>query len=260
MPINYTDALDIMYGMINYAWPQVATLAGYTPLLYWPGQPEPQPNRDQIFARVSIQMIQDEQVSLGPLGQQKFEAHGLLYVQLFIPRTVAPLQDSPAFQALDPLNIGRLIAQTLQGIFRMGSQDGDIWFRRPTIRELASTPDYYPITLATEFMYQTVGTQVATVCVLTLDPPPNYTTVTTSFKVVVSGQDGIINPGGEVVIYRINSDVTTEIMTIIPSSQGYDGSNNALYVPGDLFYAVFVPGNSNVLGSTSAQVVYPPNP
>jgi hypothetical protein len=150
MPSTYSDAIDNMFGMVQAIWNQAASIVGYTPILRWPGEEiAAKPPVDQIWSRVSTQIVTDEQTAFANNnGVRLYHAKGLLFIQLFCPRTNADL------------NIGRQFAQFIREGFRKESPDGNIWFTNQRILELPPTDTNYPINVVVTFEYDGVSGQV----------------------------------------------------------------------------------------------------
>lgn len=149
-PITYADAIDTIFGMVNAAWQSAVGIVGYAPQIRWQGQEQPaKPPVDKIWARVSQQIVTDNQAALaGGNGKRLYHAKGLLYIQLFCPRNAGDL------------TIARIFAQYVREVFRTESPDGNIWFTNQRIVELAPTPLAYPINVSCNFEYDNLNGQV----------------------------------------------------------------------------------------------------
>jgi hypothetical protein len=145
--VTYTDALDDMFGTFSDVLSDVETILDYAPQVRWPGIPEPANTpMDQLWMRVSTQMVKEGQSSLSDKdGTKRYESHGLLYVQLFAPRTVS-----------NTLNVARQAAEAIRNRFRKASLSGEVWFRNQVVRELPETTENYPLLVVVEFTYQEV--------------------------------------------------------------------------------------------------------
>jgi hypothetical protein len=147
--ITYSDAIDTLFGIVNAAWAGALSIVGYTPEIRWQGREVPnKPPINKIWARVSSQIVTDTQASLADKNSKRiYHAKGLLYIQLFCPRT-------------DDLTIPRLFAQYIREAFRSESSDGNIWFTNPRIVEQPPTKAHYPIVVSTNFEYDNINGQV----------------------------------------------------------------------------------------------------
>lgn len=150
-PLTYTDALDTMFGIVQGVWTNFAnTLLGYLPQIRWQGkQIAGKPPANQIWARVSLQVVTDEQASLQNInGDRLYDVKGLLYIQLFCPRTDQDLQN------------GRQFAQIIQQTLRQDSADGNVWMSKAKIVEMTPTSLAYPITISVNFEYYSLNSTV----------------------------------------------------------------------------------------------------
>jgi hypothetical protein len=136
--MTYIEAQDEMFGIVKLKLASLSYVA-------WPRVPAPtSPDKTSMWARVSTQIVRDSQSTIGNTGgTRKFEAIGLLYVQLFAPRNIAG--SSEAALAL---------AQIIQKEFRKASPSGLISFSNQKIVELPETDQNYPINVSVTFTYQ----------------------------------------------------------------------------------------------------------
>jgi hypothetical protein len=145
---TYDAVVDEMFGIINDAWKADSTaVAGYIPEIRWKGAPKADPApMDKYWARVSSQLVTDAQSSLSSFnGTKRYRATGLLYFQLFCPRTLP-----------DRESVGRKLAMLIHSAFRKPSISGAIEFRNNVIRELPESEDYYPINVVVNFEFDSV--------------------------------------------------------------------------------------------------------
>lgn len=164
---TYSDAVDEMFGMINSIWnANSSIIAGYVPEIHWPGKPEPTSvPMDQVWARVSVQLVSDKQSSLANSnGVRRYHAIGLLYFQIFCPRTAA-----------STLDIGRALANLIRLAFLKESPSGSIWFIDAVIRELPSTTENYPINIVVTFQYDSLSDNSG-ISSFVIPLKPNYNT------------------------------------------------------------------------------------
>lgn len=144
---DYQAAIDEMFGMIKTAVESAAAQAIAVIDMRWPGMPKPAAvPMDSYWARISTQIVTDNQSSLtNANGVKRFRAIGLLYFQLFCPRTQPSRLDS-----------GRQLAELVQKAFRSPAPSGSIQFRSAQIRELPPTEENYPINVVVTFEYDSV--------------------------------------------------------------------------------------------------------
>lgn len=149
MTTTYHDAIDEMFASAKAVFDgTAAALLGYVPDVRWPGAPlATVPDYTKLWARVSLQIVTDEQASLANNNDKRFFwATGLLFIQLFCPRNVGGSIDK-----------GRLIAEQIQNKFRHQSTSGEIWYRNAKVVELPETEDSYPINVIVQFKYKTIS-------------------------------------------------------------------------------------------------------
>lgn len=124
MILTYTQAIDAMFTRVKLGleagWPDIV---GEMPELRWQGVEEAAiPSGDAYWARISQQTVFEKQQTLGKQGERLFESAGLLFVQIFCPRTSAESYDK-----------GRQMALVARNVFR-GQNDG-VWFRNARIAD-----------------------------------------------------------------------------------------------------------------------------
>lgn len=149
MATTLRAAIDEMFATANNVFTgYAATLLGYAPDVRWPGVPlGTQPDKSRLWARVSTQIVTDEQASLANAqGIQLYAATGLLHIQLFCPRNVGASIDN-----------GRLVAEALQNAFRLQSTSGEIWYSKQKAFELPEAEENYPINVSVQFYYKTIS-------------------------------------------------------------------------------------------------------
>lgn len=141
MPYDYQAAIDELFGIA------AVPLAAANIDVKWPGAPQSaKPAREKTWARVSAQIVTDDQSSLAnSAGKKRYHATGLLYVQLFCSRIEA-----------NGLDNGRTIAKAVQAAFRVDAPSGVMWFRDQKIRELPITEESYPINVVVTFEYESI--------------------------------------------------------------------------------------------------------
>jgi hypothetical protein len=145
MPVTYEQAKDEVFGVVNAGVQAANAIVGYDIEVRWPGNPEPSlPPQDEIWARVSTKTVMESQRSLANFeGKRRYEAHCLLYVQVFCPRSVVGILES-----------GIKVAQAIRSELR--SWQGNVIFRNEQICELDTTEEHYPINVVAEFVFDTV--------------------------------------------------------------------------------------------------------
>lgn len=150
--ITYAEASDEINLLIKEAWElQSSDIVGYIPELRWQGiQYRNLPDTSKYWARVSIQTIFEEQASLsngvGLAGKRRFESSGLVFVQIFCPKS-----DARAFEK------GKLLAVIARDAFRGKSTESAIFFRNVRIQEIPQEDNFERLNIVAEFEYDEIG-------------------------------------------------------------------------------------------------------
>lgn len=164
MTLTYDAAVDEMFGLFKAAWDSgSAAIVGYVPEVRWPGvelkNPDgsiKKPESDKYWARVSQQGVDEEQTSLsacvasnengGVLPASRFTAIGLLFVQLFCPKTEA-----------EAMEFGRELAKLSRAAYRGKKTAGGVWFRNVRIIEVESEELWHRFNVVAEYEYDEVA-------------------------------------------------------------------------------------------------------
>lgn len=151
MTVEYDAAIDEMYALFNLAWlANSAAIAGYVPEVRWPNIEEPsKPDGSKFWARVSSQTVGEPQGGMGACEtpyEKRYEAYGLLFVQIFCPKENAR-----------SMELGRLLAKLARNAYRGKSTPGGVWFRNVRIQELADEAMFHRFNVVAEYEYDEVG-------------------------------------------------------------------------------------------------------
>ncbi|AEX56100.1 minor tail protein [Burkholderia phage vB_BceS_KL1] len=152
MTTTHSEARNEINALFNTAWnANAGALAGYVPNIEWQGkQPRETPDSSKYWARVSIQTVLEEQTTLstceGKPGQKRYTASGLVFVQLFCPKSI-----------VGSFEIGGKLAEVAKKAFRGKTTPGKVWFRNVRINELDPEDLYYRYNVVTEFEYDELG-------------------------------------------------------------------------------------------------------
>lgn len=147
--ISYEDAIDEMFEAFNVAWlANSAAVASYVPEVRWPGVEEPEtPDASKFWVRVSQQTVSEEQSTLrNDESVQRYTADGLLFVQLFCPKSDA-----------ESMAKGRKLAVIARNAFRGKTTSGKVWFRNARINEIPPEDKFYRFNVVTEYEYDENG-------------------------------------------------------------------------------------------------------
>lgn len=146
--ISPDKARDEINATFYVAWKsQTADIVGYIPQVLWQGSLQTSiPDGSKFWARVSQQTVTDEQATLstceGKPGQKKYTVRGLVFVQIFCPRS-----SGQAFQ------VGQKLAMVARKSFRGQSTAGKVWFRNARIQELPPEELFERFNVVAEFEY-----------------------------------------------------------------------------------------------------------
>ena len=150
--INYQNANSEIFALFHVAWQaSAASVVGYMPEVRWQGVQEREiPDGSKYWARLSVQTISAKQATLsadcGKPGQKRFTAFGLVFVQLFCPKS-----DNQAFAK------GQQLAEVARNTFRGKATASNIWFRNVRINELSPEKLWERFNIIAEFEYDEIG-------------------------------------------------------------------------------------------------------
>lgn len=149
MTTDYISAVDQMFALFNTAWlANSAALAGYVPIVRWQGIEEAgTPDASKFWCRVSQQTVEEEQSTLrDDSGVRRYETTGLIFVQLFCPKS-----------QVDALEIGRKLAVVARNAFRGKTTSGKVWFRNARIIELEPDSSAHRFNIVSEYEYDEIN-------------------------------------------------------------------------------------------------------
>ena len=151
--IEFDEVRNEIFALFNAAWEaNTAAIVGYVPEVRWQGvQERDLPESSKFWVRVSKQTVFEEQATLstceGKPGQKKYTASGLVFVQLFCPKSNA--------QAVE---LGQKLAKVARNAFRGKTTPGKIWFRNARINDGIPPEELYErFNVVTEFEYDELG-------------------------------------------------------------------------------------------------------
>ncbi|QBZ71726.1 minor tail protein [Pseudomonas phage KP1] len=150
--IEFDEVDDEINTLFKTAWDlNSSAVAGYIPEVRWQGLETTElPDGSKFWCRVSKQTLEEEQATLsnceGAPGKKKYTADGLIFVQLFCPKS-----NSRSFQ------LGQKLAKIARNAFRGKSTPGGVWFRNVRINELDPENLYHRFNVIAEFEYDELG-------------------------------------------------------------------------------------------------------
>ena len=147
MITTYSEVVDEIQGMLKDVWTdgRILVIAGYQPLILWPGMPNVKPDNSKIWARPSFKCVyEDQQTLASENGVRRFESIYLFYLQIFCPK------NEP-----DTVVNGRKIAEIVRSKYRHPAPSGNVAFSGQEIRELDPTDLLYPFNVKVKFTFET---------------------------------------------------------------------------------------------------------
>lgn len=150
--ITQVEARGEVFALFKESWDvETEAIAGYVPHVEYQGvQPRPTPDTEKHWARISIQTVGENQTSLstseGAAGQKRYTAYGLIFVQIFSPRSLNNGFDK-----------GLQLADIAKNAFRGKTTPGKIWFRNVRVNELEPENSFYRLNVVAEFEYDEQG-------------------------------------------------------------------------------------------------------
>ena len=151
--IEFDAAVKEMEALFNTAWQaNSGAVFGYVPAIEWHGkETKDKIDRLKVWARFSTQNVFEEQATLSACVDEpfkrRFNGSGLIFVQLFLPKTVA-----------NALIKGRTLAKVARNAFRAKKTDGGVVFYNVRINDdIAPEEMFYRINVVAEYDYDELG-------------------------------------------------------------------------------------------------------
>lgn len=144
------QALDAMFKLFNDKWKAGATaIVGYVPQIVWPlTDVRAIPAADKYWCRVSTQSVGEPLASLSEVvepGKRMYEPFGLLFIQLFVPK-------SDAQAAVRGLALATLARNSFKGV----QTPNGVWFRESKINNLPDEEKSYRFNIIVEYEYNEI--------------------------------------------------------------------------------------------------------
>lgn len=148
MTTNYVEAIDEIFGTFNAAWQAgAAGIVGYVPEVRYVGVELPtSPASGKFWARLSSQGVKEPQATFNGVAVQRYTAYGLIFVQLFCPKSVS-----------NSMQLGRKLAELTKNCYKGVSTQNCVWFRNGRIQELEPEDLFYRFNIVTEYEYDTLN-------------------------------------------------------------------------------------------------------
>ncbi len=151
--IEFDAAVKEMEALLNTAWQaNSGAVFGYVPDIEWHGkETSGKVDRAKVWARFSTQNVLEDQATLSACVDEPFvrryNGSGLIFVQLFLPKTVA-----------NALIKGRTLAKVARNAYRGKKSDGGITFHNVRINDgLPPEELFYRINVVAEYDYDELG-------------------------------------------------------------------------------------------------------
>lgn len=153
MTAEFDVAVKEMETLFNTAWQTNAgSVFGYVPAIEWFGkETKDKVDRTKVWARFSTQNVIEEQATLSACVDEPFvrrwNGSGLIFIQLFLPKTVA-----------NAVIQGRKLAKVARNAYRGKKTDGGVTFHNVRINDnLDPEEQFYRINVVAEYDYDELG-------------------------------------------------------------------------------------------------------
>lgn len=125
-------------------------ILGYVPEIMWMNTQQDTPDGSKLWLRFSTQTVDDGQATLSSdesaPGKKRYDVSGLVFVQLFCPRSVQTSGED-----------GRNIGEMIRNAFRGKVTPNCVWFRNARLQDGIAPEDlYYRYNVVAEFHYSDV--------------------------------------------------------------------------------------------------------
>lgn len=149
---NFSEAKDEMLSLLKAAWDsESGAVVGYIPeIRYEAVEKADQIDRSKYWIYATIQAVDEEQATLsdcvGVPFQKRYNAAGLVFIQLFAPKS-----DEEGEAKLEQL------AAIAKKAFRGKTTVGSIWFRNVRIKSVDPEALFYRLNVVAEYEYDEIG-------------------------------------------------------------------------------------------------------
>lgn len=151
MTATYDEAVDQIYGLFSDKFTAgAAAIVGYVPDIRWLDDQNPnEPDRSKVWVRISVNPVMRPQTSLSndvfQPGKKMFTSSGLVYVQLFFPKSY-----SNAAATM------RRLAQFIVSFMSNGKTEGCVWFRNAIAKPVVPEDLFYRSNVVTEYQHDEI--------------------------------------------------------------------------------------------------------
>lgn len=149
MTTTYTEAVDQIFALFKTALNSNASaVVGYVPEIRWQGVEKPgTPDPSKYWCRVSQITVDEDQATLSDdNGKRRYTSYGLVFVQLFCPKS-----------DVEAMAKGRSLAMIARNAFRGKTTSGRVWFRNARIKELDPDSDSIRFNIVSDYEYDEIN-------------------------------------------------------------------------------------------------------
>lgn len=152
MTTDFPTAIEQIQALFKVAWDANAgAVFGYLPDVEWYGaESVGKADRSKVWVRFMTQAVVEEQATLSTCVDapfsRRYEASGLVFVQLFLPKTV----DNAVVK-------GRVLAKVARNAFRGKKTTGGVVFYNCRIRDIPPEDLFYRFNVVAEYDYDELG-------------------------------------------------------------------------------------------------------
>ena len=144
--MNRSEAKDIIFAHAATAWTNACTTAGIaSPQVRFKDDGQAEPSNGTYWARISTQVVDERQESLrNDSFERRFVTVGLVFVQIFVPRTSSGI-----------IAKADVLAESVRNAFRDPRVDDNLEFTQATIDDnVQSEPAWLPVLVWARFWYR----------------------------------------------------------------------------------------------------------
>lgn len=154
MPATLPEAVEQMQELFYAAWvANAGAIFGYLPGVEWYGKPEylNKVDRSKVWVRYSSDNVIEAQATLSTCldepNVRRYEGSGLIFVQLFIPKTID-----------NGVILGRQLAKVARDAFRGKKTEGGVTFHNCRINDNLTPEElFYRMNVVVEYDYDELG-------------------------------------------------------------------------------------------------------
>jgi hypothetical protein len=144
---SYVSARNEIFSQYNLAKTGLLALLTYQPIVVYQGvEPTSAVPTDKLWVRISQNTVLENQATLaGNDLKRRYTSEGLIYIQLFIPKTVGDYTK------------GVNAAVLIKNGYRGKQTSSCMWFRNVRIAELPPEDAWFRLNVVSEYQYDEIG-------------------------------------------------------------------------------------------------------